>query len=211
MQAKHHNWDFRERLELWSATLLAVATVATAYSAYESTRWSGEQSTQFTQAGASRTESAKANSTASSQITVDASLFTQFAVQFAEGSQRGQDLIERFFRAEFRPSFEEWIDMKPLKNPEAPPTPFQLDSYEPAKLVEADQLEAEATTHFEAGKEANETADNYVLATIFFAMVLFFSGIATKFTSNRVVAISLGAGTFVFLAGLARLLTLPFL
>ena len=59
--------------------------------------------------------------------------------------------------------------------------------------------------------DANDTGDNYVLATIFFAAVLFFAGIATKFTSDRIVALTLGAGTVVFLGGLARLMTLPFL
>lgn len=37
--------NFRDRLELWSAALLAAATLTTAYSAYEATRWGGQQST----------------------------------------------------------------------------------------------------------------------------------------------------------------------
>jgi type VI protein secretion system component VasF len=39
--------SLRERLELWSAALLAAATLTTAYSAYQATRWSGQQSTRF--------------------------------------------------------------------------------------------------------------------------------------------------------------------
>jgi hypothetical protein len=42
----------RERIEFWSALLLAAATVATAYSAYQATRWGGVQATAFTEAGA---------------------------------------------------------------------------------------------------------------------------------------------------------------
>lgn len=211
MSEAHEKWVLRERLELWSALLLAAATVATAYSAYQSTRWSGEQSTQFTQAGATRTESAKARSDAASFVTIDAGLFTEFAIAFSQGNKKGQDLIERFFRAEFRPAFEEWVALKPLKNPDAPATPFGLRSYKPKRLVESRKLEREATTHFEAGREANQTGDNYVLATIFFAAVLFFSGIASKFTSDRIVVFTLGVGTFVFILGLVRLATLPFL
>jgi hypothetical protein len=204
---------FREKLELWSAVLLAIATVATAYSAYESSRWSGQQSTQFTSAGASRTESAKAQSNGASFVTIDAGLFTQFAEAFTEDNKQLQNAIEGFFREEFRPAFEEWIALDPLKNPDAPPTPFQLDSYVEAQsnLIEADELEEEATAKFEAGREANQTSDNYVLATIFFAAVLFFSGIATKFTSDRIVAGTLAVGTTVFIGGVARVATLPFL
>ena len=196
---------------MWSALLMAAATVATAYSAYESTRWSGEQSTEFTQAGASRVESSKANSAASAQIVIDASLFTQVAVAFSEGNQKGVDLIEGFFRKEFQPAFRECVAMEPLTNPKAPATPFSLDSYKLAKEQESKQLEKEATAHFDAGRDANETGDHYVLATIFFAAVLFFAGIATKFTSDRIVAMTLGMGTVVFFGGLARLMTLPFL
>lgn len=203
----------REKLELWSALLLAAATVATAYSAYESTRWSGEQSTQFTSAGAARTESAKSQSNGASFVTIDAGLFTQYAAAFTEDNRRLQNAIEGFFREEFRPAFEEWIDLEPLTNPDAPPTPFQLDSYPEAQseLIKAGELEDDATAKFEAGREANQTSDNYVLATIFFAAVLFFAGIATKFTSPRVMALTLGIGTIVFLGGVARVLTQPFL
>lgn len=97
------------------------------------------------------------------------------------------------------------------KDPDAKPTPFQLDSYEPEALVESAELDAEADRLFTEGREANQTGDNYVLATIFFAAVLFFSGIASKFDSLRVVRICLGFATLVFFAGLVRLVTLPFL
>ncbi len=203
---------FRERLELWSALLLAAATVATAYSAYQSTRWGGQQSTLYASAGASRTESGKARSDAASLLTIDAGLFTDYAAAYVDGDVKQQKATQSFFRNEFRPAFDEWVALKPLKNPaDAPATPFQLDSYRPRALVESERLEAEATAQFGEGREANQTADNYVLATIFFAAVLFFAGIASKFSSDRVVALSLGMGTVVFAGGLVRLLTLPFL
>ena len=211
MSAEHTQWGFRERLELWSALLLAAATVATAYSAYQSTRWSGEQSTKFTSAGATRTESAKARSDAAAFVTIDAGLFTEFAIAFTQDNKQGERLIQRFFRSEFRPAFEEWLALKPLKNKDAPPTPFQLDSYQPERLTESEELEAEATALFDEGRDANQIGDDYVLATIFFAAVLFFSGIASKFTSDRIVAGTLAVGTLVFLGGVIRLFTLPFL
>ena len=82
------NGNLRERLELWSAALLAAATLTTAYSAYEATRWGGQQSTRFTQAGAARTESAKAQSRGFSFVTIDADLFTQFAVAYSQGNKQ---------------------------------------------------------------------------------------------------------------------------
>lgn len=207
----HEHWGLRARLELWSALLLAAATVATAYSAYESTRWGGVQATKFTEASAARTESTKASADAYSLIAIDAELFTQYAVAlFGREVELLEFIEERLFRREFRPAFREWIQQRPLTNPDAAQNPFTLDSYEPALLEKSDRLEEKASALFEEGRQANQNSDDYVLSTIFFASVLFFAGLATKFTKNRVAQGTLVFGTLVFLAGLARLFTLPF-
>ena len=132
----------RERIELWSAVLLAAATVATAFSAYEATRWSGVQATAYTEAGANRTESGKSRSDGFALIGIDANLFTQWGVALAEDNKPLQRGIEqRLFREEFLPAFDEWIAQDPENNPDADKTPFALDSYQPAALVESDRLE----------------------------------------------------------------------
>ena len=191
--------------------LMAAATVATAYSAYEATRWGGVQATDFTQAGATRTESAKALSEGFSLVGIDTALFTEFAVAFTQDNDRLERfLVERFFRSEFLPAFNAWVKQRPLKNPDAPKNPFATREYKVKKLQESTRLEKEATALFEDGREANQTSDNYVLGTIFFAAVLFFGGLSTKFGSNRVAMIAVGFGTVVFLAGVVRVITLPF-
>ncbi|MEZ5076855.1 MAG: hypothetical protein R2725_05375 [Solirubrobacterales bacterium] len=205
------NGTLKLRLEQWSAGLLAAATLVTAYSAYEATRWGGEQSTKFTQAGATRTKSAKENSRGYSLVTIDATLFTDIAAAYFEENKDLVGFLRTRLRTEFKPAFNEWLDEDPLDNPDAKPTPFQLPSYEPEALVKADEFDQEADQLFTKGREANQTSDNYVLATIFFAAVLFFGGIASKFDSQRVVLVCLSFATLVFFGGLVRLLTLPFL
>lgn len=202
----------RERLELWSAALLAAATLTTAYSAYEATRWGGQQSTRFTQAGAARTESAKAQSRGFSFVTIDAGLFTEYAVAYSNRNEELREVLEkRFFRDEFKPAFNAWVKLEPLKNEDAPDTPFGMKQYTVADLEEAEKLENEASDLFEEGREANQTSDNYVLATIFFAAVLFFGGLSVKFRSQGIVIATLAFGTLMFLGGVVRLVTLPFL
>ncbi len=201
----------RERIEFWSALLLAAATVATAYSAYQATRWGGVQATAFTEAGAKRVDSAKQQSGGTTKVTIDATLFTEWATAFVDGNEELQRGIERrLFRNEFRPAFDAWIAQDPANNPDADKNPFTTKEYVNRNLEKSVELEEQATGKFEEGREANQTSDSYVLATIFFAAVLFFAGVATKFTSNRVAFSALGFGTFVFLAGLTRLVTLPF-
>jgi len=201
----------RTRLELWSAALLAAATVATAYSAYESTRWSGVQATSFTEASSARTESSKQTTAGFSLVGIDVDLFVEYAVAFSQGDQRLQRAIEtRFFRDEFLPAFRAWLKQRPLQNPNADKNPFETEQYRVSDLEEADRLEQRADAKFEQGKEANQNSDDYVLATIFFATVLFFAGIASKFHADRVMAFLLAFGSLAFLGGLTRLATLPF-
>jgi hypothetical protein len=203
---------FRDRLELWSAALLAAATLTTAYSAYEATRWGGQQATRFTEAGSARTESAKAQGRGFSFVSIDAGLFTQYAVAVSTHNAELRRILEkRFFRDEFKPAFEAWIKLNPLRNEDAPDVPFGMKQYKLEDLREAEQLEEEASQLFEEGREANQTSDNYVLATIFFAAVLFFGGLSVKFRSTRLIVGTLVFGTLMFGAGVVRLLTLPFL
>jgi hypothetical protein len=199
------------RLEQWSAALLAAATLATAYSAYEATRWSGQQSTRFTQAGAARTQSTKEDGRGYTLVSIDANLFTQVAEAYFREEEELVEFLRTRLRNEFEPVFDEWLAERPLKNPRAKPTPFQLPTYKPKPIVASDRLDREADKLFAEGREANQTGDNYVLATIFFAAVLFFSGIASKFDSQRVVLACLAFATLVFCGGLVRLATLPFL
>lgn len=200
-----------ERIELWSALLLAAATVATAYSAYEATRWGGVQATSFTEAGSARTESAKAESDGFTLVSIDANIFTQYAVALSRGNEQLMELLrDRFFRDEFEVAFRAWQAERPFSNPKSAKVPFQLPEYRVAKLEEADRLSDEAGRLFEDGREANQTSDDYVLGTIFFAGVLFFAGLSTKFNSNRIALGALAFGTLMFAAGIVRLFTLPF-
>ena len=50
-----------ERLEVVATILLAFATVATAWSGYQASRWNGEQALAFSRASALRIESSKAD------------------------------------------------------------------------------------------------------------------------------------------------------
>ena len=55
-------WDRWEPLAEFIATIiLAVATLATAWSGYQAARWGGEQSFLYSRAGALRTESTRAS------------------------------------------------------------------------------------------------------------------------------------------------------
>lgn len=196
------------RIELIAAIMLSAATVITAWSAYQATRWSGEQAEGYTTASALRTESVRAFTVANRQIQIDVQTFIGWLDAFVEGDQALADDIQERMREEFRPAFDAWLASAPAG--EIPPgTPFDTDAYSLAALEESDELEARASAAFEDGREANEIGDNFVLAAVLFASVLFFAGLAGTFDSRRAQTILLVLGGAMFAIGTVVVLVLP--
>jgi len=186
-------------LELAATVLLALAAVATAWASYQSSRWHGKQAEAQSTSIAARVESSKAADVANRQVQIDVALFTQWVDAYATGEAALADFYRKRFRDEFEPAFEAWVATKPLRNDDAPLSPFVLPEYELAATKEAERLEAAAT---EASHEVRidiQRADNYVLAVVLFAVSLFFAGISTKLHSQgaRVAILSLGYAMFL--------------
>ena len=189
----------RDRLELVAALLLALATVATAWSGYQSTRWNGEQSKAAARANALRIDSAKAAGLANTQTEVDVGTFMQWVDAYAQKQTELADFYFARFRKEFKPAVEAWIATRPLKNPKAPLTPFAMPQYRLAARAEAESLDAEAEAYAAQARRNIQRASNYVLGVVLFASALFFAGISTKLASPRIRVAMLGLGCAVFL------------
>ncbi|HET9186255.1 MAG TPA: hypothetical protein VFN82_08905, partial [Solirubrobacterales bacterium] len=112
------------RAELLATILLAVAAVATAWSSYQSARWSGVQANDYSTANAARIESTRAATEAGQEEQVDVLTFTQWVDAYAKNETRLADFYYARFRPEFKPALEAWLATKPLRTPDAPPSPF---------------------------------------------------------------------------------------
>jgi len=199
----------RNRAELVATVLLALATVATAWSGYQSTRWNGEQSKAAARANALRIASAKAAGVANSQTEIDVATFTQWVNAYAEKQTVLADFYFKRFRKEFRPAVEAWVATKPLKNPEAPLTPFAMSRYKLEARAEADRLDAQAELFAAQARRNIQRASNYVLGVVLFASVLFFAGMSTKLTSPKLRVTTLSIGCAVFLLTALWIATSP--
>ena len=204
--------DPSRRIELVATILMSVAVVCSAYCAWQATRWGGVQATAFAEASSMRLESSKAMSTGVQQTAYDASTLLQLAVfAYSEGGTRTvTEFSERFMREEFKPFVDEWLAFEPFKNPEAPKTPFELEDFKNAEIESARGLEEKASASFEEAKAANQTGDDYILATVYFATVLFFAGVSTKLDERVLVWAILVLATAGLGFGFSRMLTLPF-
>jgi hypothetical protein len=111
-------------------------------------------------------------------------------------------------REEFKPAFDAWLAAAPLGSiPDG--TPFELPEYRLAAEEESKRLEDQAGALFEAGNESNQVSDDFVLAAVLFASVLFFSGLAGTFDSLRAQVFLLVLGVIMLAVGTVIVVTLP--
>lgn len=199
----------REWVDIGSTVLLALATVAIAWSSYQANRWGGEQSIAFSAASAARIESSRASTRAGQQIQIDVTLFSQWIDAYARKETKLYEFYFERFRPEFKPAMEAWLATQPQTNPDAPPSPFAMPQYKLAEQENADRLAVAAEAQTELAKRNNQRSDNYVLCVVLFAASLFFAGVSTKIASTRSRIAILALGYLVFLFTVVLILTFP--
>jgi hypothetical protein len=197
------------RLELAATLLLAMAAVATAWAAYQSARWHGQQAKSQSASIAARVESTRAANVANRQTQIDVALFTQWVDAYARDETKLAAFYRMRFRPEFRPAFLGWVATKPRTNPSAPLSPFAMPQYKLAATAQADSLEAQAAAASERVGRFIQRADNYSLAVVLFAAALFFAGISTRLRSRTPRTVVLGLGYVLFLGSVIWIATFP--
>jgi hypothetical protein len=198
-----------ERVEIVAAILRSLATVLSAWGAYQATRWSGEQANSYASSAALRAESVRHGSIASRQIQVDVATFVAWSNAKAGGDTKLTTFYENRFRDEFKPAFAAWLT-GPL-GPSGLPvgTPFDLPEYQLAQQAESDKDLAEAEQDLTDAQSANQISDNFVLTAVLFASVLFFAGMAARFRPKWLRWLMLGVALVVCVIGLGVEFLLP--
>jgi hypothetical protein len=197
------------RVEAVATVILALAAVATAWSGYQASRWHGEQAIAFSRANAARVESTRASNLANAQTEIDVATFTQWVDAYARHETRLADFYRRRFRGEFQPAVAAWVATHPLKNPNAPLTPFAMPNCRLAAAAQADRLEVTAEAAAAEASRDIQQANDYVLAVVLFSAALFFGGISTRLQRPRPRAVLLGVGCAVLVGTLVWVVTFP--
>jgi hypothetical protein len=200
---------FDRRFELVATVLLAMAAVATAWAAYQSARWHGQQAKAQSASIAARVESTRSADVANRQAQVDVALFTQWVDAYAVNETELAGFYRMRFRPEFQPAFEAWVATRPRTNSSAPLSPFAMPQYELAATRRADRLEAQAAAASQRVGTFIQRADNYSLTVVLFAASLFFAGISTRLRSPPPRMTVLGLGYTLFLGGVIWIATFP--
>jgi hypothetical protein len=195
-------------IELAAAILLAAATIASAWSAYQATRWGGVQANAFSLASAARTESVRSSNLATAQRQVDVASFIAWLQAYADNKPGLLDFYESRFRDEFKPAFHSWLDAVPSGS--VPPgTPFTESNYVLAAQTQADEQLSVAEEQSEIARKANQTGDNFVIVVVIMASVLFFAGVGTKFKHQNTRRLMITMAVLLFVGGIVVIVSLP--
>jgi hypothetical protein len=139
----------------------------------------------------------------------DVATFTQWVDARAQGRAPLAAFYAARFRNEFKPAFRAWLATKPFTNRAAPKTPFAMPQYRLQAAARADRLEGVADAASQGAKDANQHADNYMLAVVLFASSLFFAGLSTKLESRTSRVTLLALGWVMFLGAAIWIATSP--
>lgn len=215
-----------DRVELVATMVLAIAAIATAWSGFQSSKWSGEQTIHFSEASAARTESTRASTSAGQLAQIDVGMFSAWLAALDSDLRSGeieivagepyvpdQNTLSGFlftrFRGEFSLAVEAWLETGPLGNSSAPTSPFVMPDYTLDSAAQADALLIQAEQKVADARRANQNSDNYVLTGVLFALVLFFAGISAKLQRARNRSIMMATAILGLASGIVTVLLLP--
>jgi hypothetical protein len=199
----------RQWMDLLSAVVMAAATVATAYSAYQSSLWNGEQNIHKSRSTTAVVRVGKLSNLALQRTAVHVNLLVHWLSAVNRGDHRTADFLFGRFPEPLRTATEAWRATRPLENPDAPASPFDMPQYALQERIEADQWEQIAQDESAAAENASAMANRYLLFTIIYASVLFLAGISGKFKWPAIDLTVLVLGAVTLLASVAIMIALP--
>jgi hypothetical protein len=173
-------------LEIAAAIVLAFASLLTAWSSYQASRWARIQALQGAAVTAKLLESTRLSTLGGEDTIIDVVTFSNWLGAISAQDQPLADFYRNRFRAEFKPAFEAWIALKPLDNPEAPSSPFVMSQYAPARQQAAEALQKEAGEIQAEVRAASDNSAYYIRNTLFLASALFFVGISRMYSQAKV-------------------------
>jgi hypothetical protein len=198
-----------ELAEILEAILLALVTLATAWSGYQAARWDGRNALYYGEASRQRVVASQDATLGSQQRLFDVTTFNSWLQAELARNFKLAALFERRFTPGYKVAFNAWLQLDPFLNPKAPPGPSFMPQYHNALLERSDALDAQAAVTFQKGTDARETADSYVRITLILASVLFLLALAQRFKVRNVRRALVGLAAILLLVSLFALSSLP--
>lgn len=176
----HHIRKPSDSREVWAqvveVTLLAIVTVATAWSGYQAAKWSAQSDQNYNLAARTTVMSQQKATLAGQDRLYDIETFNGWVAAKAAQNEKLALLYEHRFRPEYAAAFAVWQKLDPFHNSSAPPGPIFMPEYVNLNAQESAKLVEQANAYFEKAVNTRQTGDEYVKVTVFLATVLLLNG-----------------------------------
>ncbi len=207
-------WERRQRiLDSWTAMILAIAAVATAWASFQASQWSGAQSDAQSASSIARADSGRAATEANQQVIIDSQMWLSWIDAVNAGDRRKAGFLDDRFSAPLKAAQAEWVggvtldaDGVPVTIP--PGTPLDLPAYVVPAQVTSDTEADRAEALLAEADVAATTSTRFVLVAVLLALVLFFASIALKFTRPKVQVLLTLVSLAILVIGVVRMLLL---
>lgn len=204
-------WERRQRiLDSWTAIILAITAVATAWASFQASQWSERQADAVSSSAILRADAGRAQTAATQQTIIDSQRWLQWVNAVDAGQKARADFLDNRFSPSLKAAQAQWlagvtIDDQGVPVSVPPGTPLDLPSYVVPEQVEADDDAARAEAFLADANTASERSTQFVLIAVLLALVLFFASIATKFTGPKVQVLLAVVGLSLLVVSLVRM------
>ena len=192
-----------------TALLMALATLSTAWCAYQSAAFTRKSNRLMNEFNSLERRAGLQTMQGMQQATIHTAMF----MQLLAAQQAGNENLVKFYAERFPPdvrkAYDAWLAQKPFENPRADPHPFVPNLYEVRGTREAAEANAKAASSLHSARNAGNVSGQYLANTVLFAAVLFFASASGKFEQRRVRVVAFVFAVAVFAFAVMRTVMLP--
>ena len=195
-------------IEVITVLFLGLATVGSAWSAYQVSQWNGVETDAARASAVFRIDSSKEYALATQKVAYDSASVSQYAQAVSTDNVKLQRFIrETLVRPDFLPILDSWKAQTDAG--QLPTNLLQDQDYLGALLAPSKDLDAKALAASVRSEEAGDNADGYIRLTLFFASALFFAGITASFNTRFTKVFLLSAAGITLVVAGALLASYP--
>jgi len=167
-----------------SVIMLGIIMIGISYSSYESHLWLGVQTFLLREVNVDSLHTAKEELTQGQHTVIDVMTFTQYSNALIRNDQNLSNFYYHRFSPEMKVAVDAWLATDPLKNPNAPPSPFAMSEYNRTHVLLAQQFATKTNLELQQAQQANENSSSYVFLSVLYSSALFIDGVIGR-TSNK--------------------------
>jgi hypothetical protein len=208
-------WERRmRRLDSWTAIILAVAAVATAWATFQASQWAGAQSDAQSASAISRSDAGRASTDATRAEVIDSQTWLSWVSAVAAKDAPKARFLRQRFSPELAKAQDAWLGQVPLDAQGIPTvvppgTPLTTPEYVIPAQEASDAAAAKAEQDLADADVAASYSTKFVLLAVLLALVLFFASIATKFAAPKIQVVLILISLILLAICVIRMLVLP--